>query len=580
LERNDAELIQQSAATILHDQRPDGGWSVLPEGPSDVSASVQAYFALKLAGIDPSGEALACARRTIRQAGGADAADSNTRFYLALLGQVDYECCDVRPPESVFTRRRENDLAVPLSLVWSHRPIKRVSIERGVRELFLKKPQDWLASGTGVRSFWRRAWQVFERWGWTPLRHRALARCESQLLQKIAPARISELNFNELIWHTIALHAIGFGDESAELRCCEVRMREMVAIDDDGDLAFPQLRDSRWSDTGMALQSLLLSGASTANPAVASAIDALLGDDEVGPAGSTYDPCGLLQSVWHVRRAESENENALPPDLDIWWESRTTTKLATGFFESQSDRVQLAIDRVIEHLRISQNRDGGWGLCALKSGTMSDPIGTATATETLCNHEVENVRSFIERALKYLRAAQHADGSWSESDGRQRILATSQAIRALLSADVASNDDAIAAALNWLMVEQRGDGGWCGSSYNAAEADDGRLSLRQKASTTQTAWAVLALVAAGRANASATRRGVHYLLESQNDDGGWTDCERSLRDPISKRWFNNELQAIAWPLRALSAWAMAAESTDLEAANQLSLRLVDAFAEI
>jgi squalene-hopene/tetraprenyl-beta-curcumene cyclase len=583
LVRGDAELIQQCAASILHEQLPDGGWSVLPDAPSDVSASVQAYFALKLAGLDASGETLSRARRRIRQLGGADAADSETRFYLALLGQIDYDCCDVRPPEWIFTRGREGEFRAPLMLVWSHRPIRQIGIERGVRELFLTQPQDWpaTAGGSQFRSFYRRLLQMFEHSGWNPLRRSALAKCESQLTQQVAPARISELDFSQLIWHTVTLHTIGFGDDGAELRRCEEWVRKMVSIDDDDDLAQPRLRDTRWTDTSLALQSLLVSGTSLDNPAIAAAIDAVLKNDETKFPRQTIELCDLMYSLWRAESAETDCDHLLPPDLGIWWDSRSATKRTAHDRERRPERVQTAINQALDQLLASQNRDGGWGpnLCPTRLKAKSDCIVTAKVIETIYNLDRDDAKPLFERGLTYLRAAQHADGSWADSDGCQKIMGTSQAIRALLAAGAAPDDDAVAAGVNWLLVEQQANGGWYEPSFDA-EANENGPSARRKTSASQSACAILALVAAGRADAQATRRGIDYLLNSQDHDGGWTDHERLLYDPLSKRFFCNELHAIAWPLWALSAWAVAAESAKSEAADQMSLRLVDAFAEI
>ena len=102
LERDDSELALQCAATILNEQRSDGGWSAVPDGAADVSASVQAYFALKLTGHDPTAEQMGHARERIRMLGGADAADSYTRFFLALLGQLNYDFCADRRRKKEF----------------------------------------------------------------------------------------------------------------------------------------------------------------------------------------------------------------------------------------------------------------------------------------------------------------------------------------------------------------------------------------------------------------------------------------------------------------------------------------------
>jgi squalene-hopene/tetraprenyl-beta-curcumene cyclase len=152
-------------------------------------------------------------------------------------------------------------------------------------------------------------------------------------------------------------------------------------------------------------------------------------------------------------------------------------------------------------------------------------------------------------------------------------------VRGLLAAGEATDDDAIAAATNWLTVEQQTNGGWCDEATEN-HSDRTPSSRRVNNSASQTAWAVLALVAAGRSNDPATRRGINFLLESQDEVGGWVDKNLAAYDPVSKRWFSNDLHSIAWPLLALSGWAVAINSAELAADDQLSLRLADTFAEV
>lgn len=589
LKRDDAELIQQCAATIVQAQQEDGGWSIAPNAPSDVSASVQAYFALKLAGLDPSGEVLQSARHRIRQLGGADAADSNTRFLLALLGQIGYDSCDVRPPEATFVRNRESRLLAPLSLVWSHRPVTQVGIERGIRELFLKKPKEWTTTkvdGQNGRfsrtfnSFFRAAWLATERHGWTPMRRRTLARCESRVIWQTEAAQISDLDFSEIVWHMIALHVIGFGADSGELQRCEKRLREMVHVDDDQEIALPQLRETRRGDTWLAVQSLLVSGLSASNSVVTAAMEAIAESHEAKATRQTADLCNLMLLLRDVEPGKTDDQCALPPELEIWWESQFPADDTTQYSEDRLQCLRSDIESALSQLRVRQNRDGGWSATPGPSRrrTTSDLSTTCNVIEAFCNQAHNSVQPLLERGIAYLRTSQHSDGSWSSTDGRQQILYTSQAIRALLAAGALPDDDAIAAAINWLIVEQQAIGGWCETS-NERNTDEIRSSSKRKTSALQTAWALMALVAAGRANDPVTRRGVGFLLDSQGDDGGWTDREWTSYDPASKRWFSNDLHSIAGPLWALSSWAVAAGSTESEPASQLSLRLMDAVAE-
>src|SRR4051812_14102855 len=143
LERDESELALQCAATIFNEQRPDGAWSVVPNTAPDLNVSVQAYFALKLTGHDPTDEQMVRAREKIRALGGIDAADRYTRFFLALLGQLKYDFCGPVFDDGISFGGRESQLRAPMSIVWSRQPVRRMEMERGVRELLINKPSDW-----------------------------------------------------------------------------------------------------------------------------------------------------------------------------------------------------------------------------------------------------------------------------------------------------------------------------------------------------------------------------------------------------------------------------------------------------
>ena len=152
LGRENTPLAQRAAAYLVRKQLPDGGWAKFPGGRLDISGSVKAYFALKLTGHDPAAEFMERARRAIRAHGGADAVNSFTRFYLALLGQISYEHCPAVPPEMVLLPKWfpvnlyamsawSRTIVVPLSIVAALEPVRPIEPERGIHELFLSEPE-------------------------------------------------------------------------------------------------------------------------------------------------------------------------------------------------------------------------------------------------------------------------------------------------------------------------------------------------------------------------------------------------------------------------------------------------------
>jgi squalene-hopene/tetraprenyl-beta-curcumene cyclase len=528
-EREQSELGQQCAAKIIEQQTATGGWSLVPHGADDVSVSVQAYFALKLLSINPSCERLVRARNAIRQLGGADAADAETRLILALFSQVKYEhCVSNSPHRSLFDA--EYSRPGSRAIVRTRRPVRDVGIERGVRELFLKHPSVW-----------------------------PIAK-DSQLYDsdRIEAKSFGERHFNELVWHFIALQACGASDDG-EMQACEDRLRELVAVDEDENTASPQLNREPFADTALVVRSLIASGVTANHRAVGEAIDAMrektVAETEplsiIGTCNSFY--------AWISANSLENNAGALPPGLDVFddW---------SQFFPDSAidsdEVVEKTTNDFAEHLLRKQNADGGWSehRAAPFERFTSVPDLTGAALESLASVNHGNLQAARERAVDFLRESQQADGSWVAGSGADRIQATSSAVRGLLAVGASTENDMIAAGINWLLVHQHRDGGWC--------------ELTESSAGTPTAWAVLALVAAGKANHAAARRGANFLVEAQADDGRWSEPEFAVHNPVSNRWVRNDLHSVAWPLLALSRWAVAAISAQSAATDATSLRLV------
>ncbi len=241
LGRHREPTAHQAARYLLDLQMPDGGWSLYPGGDLDISASVKAYFALKLTGHDPSSEPLQRARQLILAQGGADAVNSFTRYYLALLGQIPYRQCPVVPPEIMLLpgwspinlysmSAWSRTILVPLAILSSFRPVVEVGPEFGIRELFVESPECWpLTRCPGLEhkpSLWTRffagvdsALHLLERRRWRPLRRRALQKAEAWMLERFAGSDGLGAIFPPMIWSIVALRC---WDTPMILRNCSI----------------------------------------------------------------------------------------------------------------------------------------------------------------------------------------------------------------------------------------------------------------------------------------------------------------------------------------------------------------------
>jgi squalene-hopene/tetraprenyl-beta-curcumene cyclase len=589
LGRHQSPLSLKVATCLLEQQSPSGGWVMYPGGSVDVSASVKAYFALKLTGYDPESEAMRRARAAILARGGADAVNSFTRFYLAFLGQISYNQCPAVPPEvallptwfpvnlyamSAWSRA----MVVTLSLIWAKKPVTRVEPSQGIAELFIHSPETWeLPRCPGKQASksplsWDRFFRTLdgylkwcERNGLMMFRGRAMRKAERWMIDRFQGSDGLGAIFPPMVWSIMALKALGYRDDSAELKYCLKRLDGLVLEDE--RIAWLQPCKSPVWDTAITLRALDAAGVSPQEPAVACGIDWLLANEvrqrgdwsktvRAEPGGWCFeyanafypdvdDTVMVLMAlkgsgvVVEERYSASENDLATTTaePLDVHF---TTASNLTDAHRSilRVDRVDTACDRAERWLRAMQNHDGGWGafdrdndrefLCRVPfadHNAMIDPSTPDLASRVLeCFGKLgRQVGDFaVNRTIAYLRRTQEADGSWFGRWGVNYIYGTWQTICGLVEVGISCNDPMIRSGARWLVEHQHASGGWGESCDTYADP-----CSRGKGSPTasQTAWAVWGLIAAGYAWHPSVERGVRYLVDTQRPDGAWDEEE-------------------------------------------------------
>ena len=589
LGRADAPLARKCARYILDKQLPSGGWAMYPGGQLEISGSVKAYFALKLTGHDARSEPMLRAARAIRQAGGADAVNSFTRFYLALLGQISYDQCPAVPPEMIllpawfpFNIYRmsawSRTIVVPLSIMWAHRPARHVPTAFGIRELFLREPQDWPAlrcPGLADERGWL-SWEAFFRrvdamLKWLeahrlrPLRRRGVNAAAQWMIRRFAHSDGLGAIFPPIVWSIIALKSLGYDDDSPEVRYNFEQLDALVLEDDRAARLQPCLSPV-W-DTALALRSLAVSQLPMNDARLARAIDWLL-DKEVTREGDWVERVDASPGGWFF-----EYRNEFYPDVDdtamvmialrevVQHVQSPTSQVQSqdsilptpqsAIGNSQSDSGELespafsrrrwlcgACDRARRWVLAMQNRDGGWGafdkdndaefLCRVPfadHNAMIDPSTpdlTGRVLEALALWGAKPGQVAVDRAVEYLRRTQEPDGSWYGRWGVNYIYGTWQSLVGLTAIGLPPTDPAVQSGANWLLAHQQASGGWGESadSYSWPE-----LRGRGPVTASQTAWALLGLMAAGLTEHPAVARGIRWLVENQQADGSWQESE-------------------------------------------------------
>jgi len=616
LGEEDSPLARRAARYLVEKQLPEGGWSMYPGGGVEISGSVKAYFALKLTGHDPSAEYMQRARRAILAHGGADAVNSFTRFYLALLGQIPYEQCPAVPPEIVLMPKWfpanlyalsawSRTIVVPLSIISAMRPVRSVDPRRSIRELFVNNPEDWpplrcpgLPGGTGLLS-WDRFFRTVDgllKWcqrrRFLPLRRRALKAAETWIRERSQSSDGLGAIYPPIVWTLIALRCLGYDDDSPEVTECRKQLDDLVIRNRAAGTARVQPCKSPVWDTAITVR--------PDNPAILRAVDWLLGKQiaskgdwaetvDAEPGGWCFehrndfypdsdDTAMVLMALKEQLTRPDDACRALPPELNLVTELAGEPSDAAPPEPAATDRIAAAIDRGMRWLVAMQNEDGGWGafdrnnnrqfLCYVPfadHNAMIDPSSpdlTGRVLESLGKLGCRVGNAAVDGAIDYLRRNQQPDGSWFGRWGVNYVYGTWEVLCGLVEVGVPTDDPAVVAGANWLLAHQQPCGGWGESPDTYA---DPTLRGQGTPTASQTAWAVMGLLAAGLDDHPAVARGIQFLLDRQRPDGTWDEPEFTGTGFPQVFYLRYHYYPIYFPLLALSAWAVAADGSAAEA---------------
>jgi squalene-hopene/tetraprenyl-beta-curcumene cyclase len=568
----EADPVRARCARYLLDhQLPAGGWAIYPGGPAEVSASVKAYFALKLVGYSPDDPALVRARRAILALGGVHACNSFTRFYLALLGQIPYDDCPSVPPEIVLIPSWLNfslaamsawtrTIVVPLSIMSHYKPVRRIEPERGIAELFAGRPEPKADRLFSWSRFFRKLDRVF-KWADRNLpaswRKRGLKAAHRWMVDHFENSDGLGAIFPPMIYTIVALECLGY-DTSSPSVAWAWRQLDDLRIDENDRTRLQPCLSPVW-DTAIATIALSDARQADDDPALARAVSWLLEKEVRNPGDWVSRRRGVVPSGWHF-----QYRNEFYPDID------DTAMVAMALLrspEAGEAPVAEAVRRGTDWLLAMQNRDGGWAafdadidnevltkVPFADHNAMLDPSCadiTARVIELLGVLGFREDQPAIARGLEYLWKTQEPQGCWYGRWGVNYIYGTWQVLQGLKAIHFPMTHPALVKAADWLESVQQPCGGW---GETCESYDDPSLMGTGTPTASQTAWAVLGLVAAGRASGESARRGIRHLLETQSEDGSWDEPSFTGTGFPRVFYLKYHLYRIYFPLMAVARY--------------------------
>jgi squalene-hopene/tetraprenyl-beta-curcumene cyclase len=582
-----AEQTTATARWIRRQQRSDGTWANFAGGPPDLSTTVEAYVALRLAGDPPDAKHMEAAADWIGDNGGVPATRVFTRIWLALFGQWSWDKLPVMPPEIIYLPAWfplniadwgcwARQTIVPLTIVSALRPVRQLPVslgelglpttdQRGGRPRPSASPADvvWAKAFGGLD----RGLHAYHRHGLrtAPLRATraaAIRRCADWIIARQERDGCWGGIQPPWVYSLIALHLLGYSLEHPVIE------RGLAGLDgftiweetDDGPVRRVEACQSPVWDTVLTMTALADAGLPADHPALVKAGEWVIGEEIRGPGDWQVRRPGLAPGGWAF-----EFENDGYPDTDDTAEVLLALRRTVL---ANQDEGRLAMARGLSWLTGMQSRDGGWGafdadntrrvvtrLPFCDFGEVIDPPSadvTAHVVEALAAEGLAGSRA-ARRGVAWLLRAQEPDGSWFGRWGANYVYGTGAVVPALIAAGVLAGKPVIRRAVAWLLGHQNPDGGW-GEDLRSY-TDPGSFAGRGESTASQTAWALLALLAAGGPETSASiQRGIRWLAGTQRPDGSWDEPQFTGTGFPGDFYINYHLYRVAFPVSALGRY--------------------------
>ncbi|MFE4830283.1 squalene--hopene cyclase [Streptomyces sp. NPDC056672] len=538
----DARTTEAAGLFIRGEQRADGTWATFHGGPGELSATIEAYVALRLAGDRPEDPHMARASQWVREQGGIARSRVFTRIWLALFGWWKWDDLPELPPEMIFLPKWfplniydfgcwARQTIVPLTVVSAERPVRPAPF--ALDELHSDPARPNPPKATAPAASWDGVFQRLDKA--LHVYHRIAPRRLRRSAMNSAARWIIERQENDGCWggiqppavySIIALHLLGYDLDHPVMRAGLESLDRFAVWREDGARMIEACQSPVW-DTCLTIIALADAGVSPDHPALVKAADWMVGEQILRPGDWTARRPGLAPGGWAF---EFHNDNY--PDID----DTAEVILALRRVEHpEPERIDAAIERGARWNLGMQSRNGAWGafdadntspfpnrLPFCDFGEVIDPPSadvTAHVVEMLA-YEGKSHHPGTRRGIEWLLAEQETSGAWFGRWGVNYVYGTGSVVPALTAAGLPPSHPAIRRAVRWLESVQNADGGW---GEDLRSYHDTEWAGRGATTASQTAWALLALLAAGERESKAVERGIACLAETQREDGSWDE---------------------------------------------------------
>jgi squalene-hopene/tetraprenyl-beta-curcumene cyclase len=543
----DTEREQKCVRYLLSQQQPDGGWTLYYGGPSDLSTTIEAYVAMRVARVTPYEPAMQRARRFILARGGLTQSRVFTKIFLALFGQYDWRGIPVIPPEIIFLPRSfyinvyefsswSRSVIVPLSIVFAQKPLCRLPAALHVTELFVEPPGPGrYAMPIRERRFnWNtffvlldRLLKISEKYTPQTLREAAMRRAEQWTLEHqdhtgdwggIMPAMMNSV---------LPLVSLGYSLRSLPV-AKGLQAIERFGIETANTFRLQACVSPVW-DTVLSIIALADSGLPRTHPDVRRSVQWVVGKQV------------LREGDWKVKNRRGQPGGwAFEFNNDFYPDNDDTVAVMIALYKAglPDEEKGEVLQRGLQWLLSMQCDDGGWGSFDVNNNkailnkipfadheSMLDPSTcdvTGRVLELLGLIGFPRTHPIVRRALHFVRNNQEPDGAWYGRWGVNYIYGTCHVLCGLRSVNEPMHQPYIRRAVRWLVSHQNPDGGWGETCQSYA---DPSLRGRGVSTASQTAWALMGLLAAGEARTRPVERGIDYLLRTQTAEGSWYEPE-------------------------------------------------------